>query len=246
MALTELWSSLLLLRLKPAGASPGTIFRGCDVPQQRELWFLSIVYVNMPCLAFLLPSPPPGAAFAVLRWAQRRPSDDLSFGYLSWDYILIPLRRCHPIDAPACALQSSSQSRCVPQVPACRAGVKEGEEWAMVRLVTEQISSFISLMAWFGAMQKCGFSSCQQRFCWVVVVFTARWMKMAPLRDQDNYLGFPLLVWGVCISIPRLQLVQVDVISPSDSMSLSHTGVGKAVLLSCWLCAKGFCHVKKG
>ena len=41
-------------------------------------------------------------------------------------------------------------------------------------------------------VQRCGFSSCRQRFCWVVVVFTARWMKMAPVGDQENDLCFPL------------------------------------------------------
>lgn len=88
---------------------------GVMLPQQKEMWFLSLVYVNMPCLAFLLPSPPPGAAFAVLRWAQCRPNDDLFFGYLSWD-TLIPLRRCicpaEQLSVEVCASGSSLQSRC--------------------------------------------------------------------------------------------------------------------------------------
>lgn len=33
------------------------------------------------------------------------------------------------------------------------------------------------------------YSSCQKRFCWVVVVFTVRWM--APVEDQENHLHFP-------------------------------------------------------
>lgn len=37
IALIKPWSSLLLLGPQPAGASPGTFFRGCDVLQGREV-----------------------------------------------------------------------------------------------------------------------------------------------------------------------------------------------------------------
>lgn len=155
---------------------------------------------------------------------QHSPNDDLLRGYLIryWKTLFVSVTTCHPVKIPAHALQSSSESR----LWVCQALARRDSVWGRWGMGCCKAGDRASAQF----QQAPGvYSSCQKRFCWVVVVFTVRWM--APVEDQENCLHFPLPAWGICVSIPMLELVWADVIFASASVFLPSTCEGKAVLL---------------